>query len=481
MKPNMNDRYVVQVADNRVRVFVAEGRCRTPVLKGVFISTPQALAARHPRLIKALRADAGLTAVVPCGDVMLKPLRLPTQQDAEIRKMVPLMLRAQIPYALKDVRYYVQRVLVEPSGHTRVLVTVIPRDRLHDLVKACTRLKILPRYVRLSAWGLVQWWRCVAPPGDRPREDVVLLVNVAACVMEVCLCGTSTLYYARGVPLAPAAGAWQAGDGPVRDVSQTLRVYQERDWGPMPKRVCVISARPGTEDLKAGLEACCGLPVTCFSPYEGVACSPSFTVDLFPDERKASWAVYTGLLFADGPRGANLIPPEITAARARQKHNRQRAAWVAAVGLLCGLIVAGLKAGVVHQEQAVARIQKTAALQRSRAQTVQRKAALVRRVKAYAKRYTYMPRIFLAVRQAVPEGLWLTAMRVDPDGQILLEGNANSASLVRTFHDRILRAAMFDEVHLHFARQRDLFQATVTHYRLSMRVTRPTEPAREVP
>ena len=137
-------------------------------------------------------------------------MRLPSQNESEIRKMLDLQLVNQIPYALEDVIYDFVVVDREPSGYVRVLVAIVHRQDVSEkFLKLCKEAGLQPERFVLSSLGIIHWlnYQQGKIPAPVSSNQTVLVLNIDVNHTEICFCHDQNLLFRAVSIMAP--GTWQ--------------------------------------------------------------------------------------------------------------------------------------------------------------------------------------------------------------------------------------------------------------------------------
>src|SRR5437870_3946370 len=73
--------------------------------------------------------EAGeLIGIIPRRFAILKHLKLPSQSEVEIKRMLSLQIGTQVPYAREDIIFDSQIVARDLNGYSQVLLLVVHKD-----------------------------------------------------------------------------------------------------------------------------------------------------------------------------------------------------------------------------------------------------------------------------------------------------------------------------------------------------------------
>ena len=221
-----------------------------------------------------------LAVVIPRRLTILKQIRLPSQNEPEIRKMLDLQLVNQIPYALEDVIYDFVVVDREPSGYVRVLVVIVHRQDVSEkFLKLCKEAGLQPERFVLSSLGIIHWLNYQQGKIPVPLDQTVLVLNIDVDHTEICFCHNQNLLFSRSVNYGARDLATENMRGLTHQVELSLKNYHKDNMGPAVKRMIVLSTLPEAAALKGQLEEMSLIPVDFYSPFQNVLCQKSMGLE----------------------------------------------------------------------------------------------------------------------------------------------------------------------------------------------------------
>jgi Tfp pilus assembly PilM family ATPase/Tfp pilus assembly protein PilN len=410
-----------------------------------------------------------LIGIIPRRLVILKQMRLPSQNEREIRKMVGLQLVGQIPYSVEDVVYDYEILEKEPSGYGRVLAIALHKEVSRRYLKFFKEAGLNPEKFIPSSFGLLGWLVYQEQRRKISAKEPVLLIDVDAVHSDVCFCHDRKLFFSRNIRYgARDLGADQI-KGMMDQIALSVRNYRQEQMGPEVARVVLISASPGAALLREKLEAEMKMPVDIFSPMENILCQKGADLSALSDASGTSFGVVSGALLSDTKKMVNLIPQEVHTVKQTRLKTIEKIKFAVLLGLifLSGASVFGAQ---LYQKTAYVRgIEERIAQIAPRIKEAQRTLQFIQTFHQEFQGRILMADLIHELNNLISEDISLRSLHLDEGGRLSLQGYATGGASVSYFQASLVKSSFFKEVNLEYATKRKIFNMELTDFSITAR------------
>ncbi len=399
--------------------------------------TGDAAASLALMLRAAGQARQQVAGSLPASQCAFKTASLPPGKPEDLAQVVQFEAENQFPLPLQDVDLGVP-LLPEPSG------------RQHAVIVGARRTLIDEQLALLHEAGATPVTLLPAPLAAAnalgKREGVYVVVSAGAAWSDLCLYDAERLLGCRSV-LAGSPTAEEWAERIARELRPWIVGAEEL------RRICLLGL--GMPENVEALAQTTGLPVSVENPWLGVRDPHGLAAKLA--ERPATFATAIGLAKAalKGRQGLNLFPEELKTASLQQR----KLVWVQ-IGLLCAILLMLLPAssgnhmlqarwGELRQWQ-----HKVASERRQLGPEPGPALADAQQLVLSLHNAGSRPlEVLRALSAQLPAGITLTDFTYQREKAVVLQGHADSNSLLASATAVIDRTAVFDNVMLNFSTQ----------------------------
>ena len=467
----------IEVTDSSIRLFQAQMARHKPVLCACDLKPLQNFTdgeiVEKLSEITALRdiQPQRLSVVIPRRLTILKQMRLPSQSDSEIRKMLDLQLVNQIPYALEDVIYDFVVVDREPSGYVRVLVAIVHRQDVSEkFLKLCKEAGLQPERFVLSSLGIVYWLNYQQGKISIPLHQAVLVLNIDVDHTEICFCHNQNLLFSRSVNYGARDLATENMRGLIHQVALSLKNYHKDNMGPGVKRMIVLSTLPEASALKGQLEEMSLIPVDFYSPLNNILCQKNMSLAALKSQPGVSIASGAGFLLSDGKKAPNLIPQEVHNIKRSKRRQIQWAQF--ALFLILTLSLALLIPGgeFLRKVNYLNSLKKKSEVAKPQLERIKKGMNLVNIVQGELSRRVVVADLIQELYHLAPPELSFQSLYLNERGQFVIHGYSTTSASVHNFQQNLVKSILFKAVNLEFATKRKIFNMEVTDFQITSEV-----------
>ncbi|HEY8241217.1 MAG TPA: hypothetical protein VIH35_07220 [Kiritimatiellia bacterium] len=400
----------------------------SPALPTLFTRGDEKL---EPVLVASLKAkfgkiDGRLALALPTELILLRVVRFPTTDLAEIRGMADLQVDKFSPFPA-DLMSVAVEVLDQKDGASRVLIAAIQREYVDKLGSLFNAVELFPREVDIAILG---WWRILKDHGEIPAtgRHMVLVIDEHSTELAVVQDGVPVMFRALGSHAGLSAA--EAAAEIAEEINYTLTTI-ETEWGAqdtLSLRVWHWDASP--DEFPNRLKQDCEVPVDT-RHLEGL---PALAEGLARRAMERS------------PAMLDLAPPqwrEAILSRATKKKflvgvGSVLAVWLVAMGILYG--------AVAWRSGAVGRLKgRVDALKEPRAQVLKIKSQ-VEALERYASRSDSPIECLMVVSTRLPGGVDLTQFSYKKYEDVNLRGQSRDSAAIYDFFKALEEESLFLKV-----------------------------------
>ena len=467
----------IEITDSGIRLFQAKTVRHQRVLCACDVKTLQNFTdgeiVEKLSEITALRdiQPQHLAVVIPRRLTILKQMRLPSQSEPEIRKMLDLQLVNQIPYAMEDVIYDFLVVDREPSGYVRVLVVIVHRQDVSEkFLKLCKEAGLHPERFVLSSLGIIDWLNYQQGKIPVPLNQSVLVLNIDVEHTEICFCHNQNLLFSRSVNYGARDLATENMRGLTHQVELSLKNYHKDNMGPGVKRMIVLSTLPEASALKRQLEEMSLIPVDFYSPLKNIFCQKNMSLGALKDHPGVSVASGTGFLLSVDKKALNLIPQEVHHIKESKRRQIQWTQFALLLALTLGLALS-IPGGAFLRKAAYLRsLQEKNEAAKPELERIKKRMDMVKVVQNELGKRVVVADLIQELYRLAPPELSFQSIYLNEGGQFVIHGYAETSASVHNFQQNLVKSALFKAVNLEFATKRKIFNMEVTDFQITSEV-----------
>jgi Tfp pilus assembly protein PilN len=369
-----------------------------------------------------------LALALPTEQILLRVVRLPTTELAEIQGMAELQVDKFSPFP-SDLMATSVEVLDQKDGASRVLIASVQREYIDRMGGLFNAAELYPREVDIAILG---WWRILKEHGEVPAEGrhLTLVIDEHSTELMVTQDGVPVMFRALGshARLSPPEAAAEIAE----EINYTLTII-EGEWGAVDTgslRVWHWDASPA--EFLERLKQDCSIPIET----RHLEVIPALTEGL---ARRAA---------ERAPGMVDLAPPqwrEAILSRATRKKfligvGSVVGLWLLAMGILYGAVMG--RTGSVRALQ-----KQVDALREPRAQVV-KLMTQVEALERYSTRSDSPLECLMVVSARLPEGIDLTQFSYTKNEDVNIRGQAQGGDLVTAFAGNMEDESLFANVQI---------------------------------
>lgn len=408
-----------------------------------------------------------LVLAIPRRLSILKQLRLPSQNEDEITKMIRLQLVNQIPYNLEDVIFDYQLIEKEAGGYAKVLVVIVHKDVSHRFLKIFDKVGISLGRLTLSSFGVLGWFIFQQSQRRLQPTEPVMIVNVDIGHSEICFCLGDKLLFSRSITHGVKDLMQDNILGILSQAELSVGTYRKENMGPELKRCYLVSALADLSRLKESLEQ--KLQITtenAWLPTENILTRKNVSLASLRDQPGLSLAAASGSLLSDFKKSVNLLPAKVHEDKISKLRKRQIAVFVLLIALnvLLGFSILGID--LYRKTEAFNALEAQIEQSKVSAEKAKKILDFVAEAKKQFEERVFIPDLIRSLFQLTPKDISYRSLELDDNGFFTIQGYAQTSGGVSTLQTNMVNSSVFSEINLQFATQRRIFNMDVTDFKI---------------
>ncbi|MCO5061740.1 MAG: PilN domain-containing protein [Kiritimatiellae bacterium] len=379
------------------------------------------------RLKPVLSAIQGRVAVaLPTEKALLRVVKLPTTDTAEIAEMAALQVDKFSPFPVEQMAVG-QEVLAQQESSAQVLIAATLQENVAHLGETLQAAGIFAREVDVAVMG---WLRLLKKEGHVPDAGRHLLLIVEERGIELLVIQAGVVVVIRSLGTLSETAPGETATEIAEELGYTLTTL-EAEWGAQaPGELQVWHRRGLPQEFLANLREQCEIPIK------------ARLLDSLPplSEGLARRAMERG------PHMLDLAPASWKAALASRKLQRGLILAGAIFVTLWLLAVGALTVGLQMQKKKLATARAELAALQAPSREVGQLKEQVRALERYLDPTFSALECLREISVRIPEGLEITALTYKKYGQVALRGESDSSDPIYGFFQALEQTQLFPAV-----------------------------------
>jgi Tfp pilus assembly PilM family ATPase len=408
--------------------------------------------------------------ILPRRSFFMKQLSLPSEDPAEITRMIELQMGQFTPYPREDVVIHYSLLGPDPSGMTKALVEVVPKSTLIPYLDVVHSAGVKTCDFILSSWMLLG--RLPTEMVEKMVSNPFVVIDVDEDSSEICFYQSMKLLFSRSCD----SGARDLKSGNVDEfstqLSLTLAAYNREFIGGGIQKKFLVGEALIVEKLQKILEAVLTVPVEAVPPaaLTGLTAQEDPSQTFLQKYPLVSLSSISGLMSAIAQNQIPVLPLEGLSKGPRG--NSRKIIWSITLILLIAMVGYALAgARLSKKEHYLSALEAELSLMKDQATLDEEKMRGTQTFINQIQASPFIPEVLAQVFKDTPDGITFAAIRLGEDRQMTLEGFANPGNLVRDFQNQLMRNSFFTDVVLQHSTRQNFLEKEYTAFTISCRLS----------
>lgn len=411
-----------------------------------------------------------LVFAVPRRLTILKQMRLPSENEEEIKKMAALQLVNKMPYPLEDVSFSCYPLGKDGQGHSRVLVIVVHKEVSDRYLRIFEKAGLGLNRLTLSSLGILEWLEYQKTSAGIKEKGAAAVMDMDAARTEICFCAQGRLFYSRTFDYGSRDLDGRNVLNVIKQVELSLGAYHKEGLGPPVGEMFILSSLPQAVSFRDELERRTKLPAAVFIPSENVFCRKDMDVSAMKGAAGTAVAVGIGLSLSDVRKLANLAPQKVHDTKEGRVRKTRWAKFVFLFLIVHVLGAAILGAELYQKEAYLKELKNRVAQTKPRMQDALRQTQFVESFTGELKNRVIIAGLLDSLYDLTPPGISFRSLSLDEKRHFTIQGYGTTSRGVNDFQAALVRSPAFQEVNLRFATKRKIFNMDVTDFKIDTRL-----------
>ncbi|MFA6378969.1 MAG: pilus assembly protein PilM [Candidatus Omnitrophota bacterium] len=417
-----------------------------------------------------------VVVVLPRSQVIFKNFSLPSHSKEELKKMIGLQMATQVPYAREDIVFDYSVLGQDLLGYTKILSAVVHKEVIDEFSKMFKSAGLTIQQFVLSSSSVARWF-CIQYPQEVEKDKkTVGILNVESVRSEFCFACHGQLVYAREIKYGRRDVGGDFEDLFLKDIFLTLEAYLREHAGDTVQKIFILAPAAIHGLLLERIQAQKKIIVELIDPFAVIKQNKNMVISAIFQAEDLSPIVCLGAAQESMKPSLDLLPEEV------QKSQRMAAQkWQ--IFQLVLLVVVNLALFFLiffqafYKDQAYLNdLKLKASKMHSRVEDVKRQAEQLKEIESRINPRISTVDIVYSLYDMTPKEISFQLLSLDKEGNLTIQGIAETRSSVNDFHRRLTNNPLFENASLQYAAQRRFFEGEITDFKITAVVSQRKEP-----
>ncbi|OQX86888.1 MAG: hypothetical protein B6D55_04920 [Candidatus Omnitrophica bacterium 4484_70.2] len=386
---------------------------------------------------------------LPRNLVTYRILRIPSQNEEEIEKIVSLQAPQLLPYSSEELITAYSIIRRDKEGYSFVSLIVVRKDIIENLMHIFSEEKKYLEKIILSSYGVYNAYRLM-----RPKEkEVVLVVNIDSPFSEIIIGKEKHLLFSRAFKFSQSDF--------ISEIEKTVRVYEKENIEGKPQKFILSGRISELRELKLELERKLEIQGEVISLEEEFKIS-----DLIKNVSSTSFSLTTflGLLLGKIDENLNLIPSSLKKEREKIYLKKE---FFKIINLLIGtlffLSLPTIK-DFYNKIRYLKKLKSQLSEVSSYVEKLKKKKEFLEIVKKNQNNLKIID-FFYKMSDIIPQNLFLTEFSYDKE-RLLLRGEAKNSSSIFRFSSSLKKLPFLKKVKVFYVKERRANERKIMQFKI---------------
>jgi Tfp pilus assembly PilM family ATPase len=470
---------VVELTENHLKLVQSkdspQGKILTQILLGELASGSEEAAVNSLRhlMSQVKTAPTELICVLPRNQTTVRMLKLPSQEVSEIENMISLQIAKHTPYTREDVIVDYLVAGKDAEGYSQVLLVIAHKDAVNRYTSIFKAARLNLRQLALSSQGICNLYLYYQRKLRlAPGKEVLVILDIDEIDSEVCFYYQGNLVFSRALQFGSRQINEEKIGSLLEELRLTLATYQKEQNGIEVTRLVLTSASQNMEAISQRIESELSLNVEVINPQSELLKEKGVDLPVSWLRGEISANAVLGLALQKPDKPLNLLPATLLAEHKEVAKNRQVAYLIVLSLAVMGLVLLSVLVRIYQKTQYFQNISRSLGEEGEKtkaAEQMLRKTALLR--ERLSPSFSPVDIIY-EIYQQFPQGMSLSILNLEDNGNISLEGSSILMTDVFDFQGRLEKSARFKNVEVKSATKRNTSSGEVTDFKINCQAER---------
>lgn len=395
--------------------------------------------------------------------ISIRPVKLPTVNEEEIKEMVKWQAAKSLPYSIDEIIVSYQIISSDEEGFSHVLVAIIPQQSIKKYVAVCDALHIQAQAFAISSEGLLLWYLRQAPSAS-PGEATAL-IDVEEGRFEMAVLYQGKLIFSRSFSLVLQDPGSQMYEKIIEDVKVSVDSYRKQEVYQPIKDLVLVGDTKAIMDIAPRCNQVFNMTARLIEHLSAVTVKKD-ALRIAPDQ-VVSFAAGCGFLLSDTPIAINLIPASVQEHGIYFEKKKQFFKTLTLAALTVIVCIGAVSFNFYSKKQVLKRldIQLNAVNPTAQEmQTIKNKMSIIR---AQLDNEHSCLEALREIHAITPKEIYLFTFIFEDGGLVIVKGSAPTMSSVFNFAPALNQSPFFENAQVRYATQRKSQRGELTDFEIA--------------
>jgi len=468
---------VLEITQTHIKLTQAQEEAQDNVITKIIVehissNTDGAISKALSDLIKKSNIKpTNLITVIPRNLVTVRNITFPSGDPAEIEKMVKFQAARQIPYSKEDIIVDYSIINRDSSGGSQVLLAIAHKDVINRYLRIIEGAGLKASLFALSSQGVCCWFKVYQDKNKKTGQEAVALVDIDTDNTDICFVCNNQLTFSRSISFGIKNFSGEDFKNLLQQIRLTLSAYKKERIGKEISRIIFISSsNKSIQGLAkiAGDEFSVSTEIielqSIASKKEGLSL-PNQIVQF-----EISSSAILGFALSRKESFIDLLPADIHKEQKTQIKNKE----LIISGVFLFLVIVSILSIVfvkLHKKEQYIKILEVSLKQTNPeaediSQMIRKLDILGQRVNPKVSSIDILYELY----NLMPKNMSLSALNLDEQGNLSLQGAALVMSDVFNFQSLLNKSEYFSNVEVKYASKKRMRKGELTDFRIDCQI-----------
>lgn len=408
----------------------------------------------------------GIVLAIPRRFAFVKHMRLPSNDDSEIMKMVELQVINKTPYSRNEIFFKPYILEKERSGYAKLIVLIVPKEIVERYLKIFEKIGIILSKVTLSSLGILNWHIYQESKNKKKTKGVVVLINVDVLHSEICFCHDDKLVFSRSINYGSKDLTEDKMDDIVEQIKLSIDSYSKENVGPNVDKVKIFSDLKEAAILRDRLKDGLDLESEVIAPFENILCEKNMTIAGVKNPSGVSLTVGLGLLLSDIKNLVNLTPQEVHDNKDDKQRKLKRISFFVLFILCFSVLLGSFGLDLDQKKGYLNKLKKRTGEVAPEVEAAINRKATVEVFDKEFKNRVFVPALIDELYKLTPQEISYNSLLLTERNKFTVQGYSETGGSVNDLRANMVKSSMFKEVNLQFATKRRFHKVEITDFKI---------------
>ncbi len=413
----------------------------------------------------AIEVDSCLICL-PRQAVSTRYLKLPSQDEKEIEKMVKLQIPKLLPYASSEIVSSFKIINSDSAGFNYCIVVLAQQNLVRNLYSFLESIGIKPTKVILSSEGAVNLISLLE--NDRSKFETLILVDVDVASADIIIIREGQLVFTRSISRLNNETAnelsWQ--NKLEDEINRSLDIANKEVACAKIDRLIFTGSLPGIRGLDKALNSNFPFPLEVISLVNSEIIKENLPAKQILERHDVSFASVIGAALSKDRFSLNLLPADIKDKLDSRQAKQERRKFLLLTALVITLLF-GIFAKHIYDKYRLLRIiERKIKILSPQANTQEEISLRFETMREQLRQSVFTSDILKQVYNIIPSDVSLTNLNIEKDKALLLKGQTYKFSSVFNLINLLEADEYFKNVRLRYITKRKIRELELTDFQI---------------